>query len=452
MKIFHQNIEGHIPKMAAKAARYIDETLCKHGFECFLVGGSVRDLLLQRDVSDLDFTTNATPAEMKKIFPKVIPVGEEFGTVLVLYKHIPIEVTTFRTEGKYTDGRRPKHIAFGKSLKEDVMRRDFTINSMAYRFSDQTIHDYVGGKADLEAGIVKTIGTAIERFREDGLRPIRGARIMANLGFTLDPETKKAMSEALDVVEKIAPERFYDEWKKTLLIRAKQNYWNTLKETGIFKLFFPEFDGLNHDPERWSDLLSAIEHSMPRSMGVYTAHFFYFEFHTPHSLSIPEQRRVKDFISRFFKKNRFPIRSQNLCSNLVFSPLLEVFDIAQKNGGDIDSFLLKRALGKIARKEWFSHFRFCKEVIYRIYRSLIDHDPKAARAHEVMAAQTAKIIREVVRQKEAIYINDLAINGNDLKELGFQGKEIGRILQQALEHVLKRPQDNQKSVLLGVVG
>jgi len=438
-----QNIDLNvlIPKHLLNAAKYVENILHENGFEGFLVGGSVRDLLLDRKISDLDYTTDALPEDLKNIFPKVIPVGEKFGTVIVLYHSIPIEVTTYRKEGKYIDGRRPEHIQFALKLDEDVHRRDFTINGLAYSVRNSELHDYIGGITDLQKKIIRTIGNPLDRFQEDGLRPIRGCRLMANLGFQIDSSTETAMVKKLDVVSKIAPERFYDEWRKTLRLRDKHIYWNTLKKTGIFQLFFDEFPNLNHNQTNWDELLFAIGHSMPGVMGVYMAHFFYFELHESARLPIEKNKTSLTLIRHFFQKNRFPKVVERLCHDLVFSPLSQVFESAIDK--DIDPVILKKALSNIEKEHWFFHLRFCKEVIIsklkRDHREDIYHD---------LSFKTVRFIRKFVKNKEAIYIKDLNVSGNDLIALGFSGRLIGAILQNLQNIVIESPEKNKRDELI----
>lgn len=430
-----------IPERLLAGAKYIEQTLEKHGFEAYLVGGSVRDLLLEKKISDLDYTTNATPDKIKSIFPKTIPVGEEFGTILVLYRHIPFEVTTYRHEGEYTDGRRPEKIIFGHSLEEDVLRRDFTINGMAYHIGSKKLIDYAGGREDIEKKLIKTIGDPNERFREDGLRPIRGCRIMANLGFSIDPNTKKAMSKNLDVVAKIAHERFYDEWKKTLKIKDKRTYWDMLKETGIFSLFFPGFRRLLENQTQWELLQKALESTMVRNMAIYNALFFYFEHHNLSESEVytelpPSWPKPNIFMEHFLRENRFPMKLQKLSLELVKSPLLHYLE----NNSQIDYRSSKRVFSKITRENWFSHIRFASAV----YHATGNHRKK-----EIGTIVTH--LRELRHNNDPYRIKDLAVNGHHLSSLNLKGKEIGEALEFLLEKVIQSPSLNTKEQLIELV-
>ena len=177
------DLSEQIPVPLKKIAFFITRKLKEHQFEAYLVGGSVRDMLLGKKCQDIDFTTNATPQQAMEIFPYHVPIGVEFGTILILHKNSKAELTTYRTDFNYRDGRRPDKIVFGKTLKEDVFRRDFTINGMAYDIEKKLLLDYVGGLKDVEKKYIRTIGAPLERFREDGLRSIRACRFAASLFF-----------------------------------------------------------------------------------------------------------------------------------------------------------------------------------------------------------------------------------------------------------------------------
>ncbi|QCR32185.1 CCA tRNA nucleotidyltransferase [Lysinibacillus sp. SGAir0095] len=187
------------------ALRVIDR-IEKSGFEAVIVGGAVRDHLLQRQINDVDVATSALPSEVKEIFSSTVDVGIEHGTVLVLDEGEPIEVTTYRTEGTYSDYRRPEEVAFVRNLEEDLQRRDFTINAMAFTKDGQII-DLFGGKEDIENKVIRAVGNPNVRFREDALRMLRAIRFSAQLGFSIEEETLKAIQIDSDLIDFIANER-----------------------------------------------------------------------------------------------------------------------------------------------------------------------------------------------------------------------------------------------------
>ena len=210
------------------------------GFAAYLVGGCVRDLLRGAVPKDFDVATSALPAEVKASFPKVIPTGVEHGTVTVLSRGEPVEVTTFRTESEYLDARRPSKVEFHGEIEGDLARRDFTINAMALDPEAGELVDPFGGQADLEARVVRCVRDPLERFGEDGLRPMRAVRIATVLEFSLDPATEAAIPQTLGVFARVAVERVNQELGKLLLSRAPARGLHLLASTGLLGGFLPE--------------------------------------------------------------------------------------------------------------------------------------------------------------------------------------------------------------------
>lgn len=235
------------------------ETLQKAGFQAYLVGGSVRDVLLGRIPSDYDIATNAYPEQIMAIFPKCVPTGAKFGTIVVVSvdehgEPHDIEVTTYRNEADYVGGRWPTKVEYARTIEEDLARRDFTINAIAlnlqefdtaqtagWQFVTQIAVDPHGGLADLQNKLIKAVGNPIERFAEDGLRPVRGCRLAAQLSFEIEPATFAAMKETLDVVKQISVERFREELMKLLMKAPKPSIGlRLMRDAGILELFIPE--------------------------------------------------------------------------------------------------------------------------------------------------------------------------------------------------------------------
>ena len=195
-------VEIQIPEKVNK----IIHTLQEHGYEAYAVGGCVRDSFLGREPMDWDITTSAMPEETKALFPHTFDTGIEHGTITVLLDHEGFEVTTYRVDGKYEDSRHPKEVIFVRNLKEDLLRRDFTINAMAYNEKEGLV-DIFGGMDDLKAGIIRCVGNAQARFSEDALRILRGIRFAAQLGFELEDETRDGMRLLAPTLRKISAER-----------------------------------------------------------------------------------------------------------------------------------------------------------------------------------------------------------------------------------------------------
>jgi tRNA nucleotidyltransferase (CCA-adding enzyme) len=215
-------------------ALHIIKQLKAHGHDAYFVGGAVRDFLLRRPIGDVDIATSALPEEVMRIFPKTIGVGVEHGTVMVLHEGTSYEVTTFRTEGKYEDYRRPQSVTFVRSLHEDLKRRDFTMNAIAMDEHGQMIDPFAGQEA-IQMKIIRTVGDAKERFSEDALRMMRALRFVSQLGFYLSEETKEAIQELAPLLAHISVERITVEFEKLLQGAYSQEALSLLVETNLYK-------------------------------------------------------------------------------------------------------------------------------------------------------------------------------------------------------------------------
>lgn len=218
----------------------IIEKIQAAGYEAYAVGGCVRDTVLGREPDDWDITTSAEPEEVKKLFERTIDTGIQHGTVTVMLGREGFEVTTYRIDGKYEDSRHPKDVTFTANLKEDLRRRDFTINAMAYNEKDGLV-DLYGGIQDIEKGLIRCVGDAGERFTEDALRMMRAVRFSAQLGYAIEENTKAAVKELAPMIRKISAERIQAELVK-LMVSDHPDYIRTAYETGITAQIFPEFD------------------------------------------------------------------------------------------------------------------------------------------------------------------------------------------------------------------
>ena len=220
-------------------ARPVIETIEKHRHQAYYVGGCVRDFLLKRPIGDVDITTSATPTTIQKIFPKVIPVGIEHGTVIVVYDDVPYEVTTFRVEASYSDQRHPDSVTFINQIDKDLERRDFTINALAMDLSGNII-DLFGGKEDIQNKVIRTVGNGYERFKEDSLRIIRALRFASQLGFNIDPQTLTEMKEVSEDISHLAIERITNEFGKMFAGHYVKNGIRYLQESESYK-YLPIF-------------------------------------------------------------------------------------------------------------------------------------------------------------------------------------------------------------------
>ena len=236
--------------MEATATRIV-RRLRDAGHEAFFAGGCVRDRLLGREAHDIDVATSARPEEVQKLFPRTVAVGAQFGVIVVLEDGAEFQVATFRADGAYIDGRRPESVTF-TTAEGDAHRRDFTVNGLFYDPIDNKILDYVGGEADLKAGIIRCIGSPADRFQEDKLRLLRGVRFAAVLGFRFDPATWAALREMAPSIRAVSAERIRDELAKIFAHPSRVHGFDLLDESGLLEVLLPEvteMKGCEQPPE-----------------------------------------------------------------------------------------------------------------------------------------------------------------------------------------------------------
>ncbi len=238
--------------MAEQAAFSIVQTLRGAGFQAFYAGGCVRDRLLEREAKDYDVATGATPEIVLDLFPRTFAVGAHFGVVLVCTGEIQTEVATFRHDGAYSDGRRPDQVRYTLDVREDVARRDFTVNGMLYDPAADEVLDYVGGREDLARGLIRAIGDPARRFREDKLRMLRAVRFAARFGFALEPETEAAIHAQAAAVGQVSPERIRDELTRMMTEGRAAHAFALLDRTGLLEQVLPEVFRM-HDVEQPPD-------------------------------------------------------------------------------------------------------------------------------------------------------------------------------------------------------
>ncbi|MBI5282036.1 MAG: CCA tRNA nucleotidyltransferase [Candidatus Solibacter usitatus] len=250
ISILRLNRVSHPPQAAV--ARRIAATLSQAGFEVYLVGGCVRDRLLGRDLHDLDLTTSARPADIAALFPAALEVGVHFGVMLVHLEGVEVQVATFRTEDSYLDGRRPDRVCFETDVRLDVARRDFTINTLLEDPFTGEIIDHTGGRADLDARLIRAVGDPMDRFAEDHLRMLRAVRFAARLGFAIEPGTMAAIQRCAPRAALISPERVRDEISRILTEGQARRGFELLDQSGLLQVILPEaarMKGVRQPPE-----------------------------------------------------------------------------------------------------------------------------------------------------------------------------------------------------------
>lgn len=429
--------------------REIIETLEGAGFEAFAVGGCVRDAVLGRVPADWDITTSAMPEEVKRLFSRTIDTGIQHGTVTVMKDHVGYEVTTYRIDGEYEDARHPKEVSFTSNLVEDLKRRDFTINAMAY--NDRAgIVDEFDGIGDLERGMIRCVGNAIDRFSEDALRMLRAVRFSAQLGFGIDEDTKAAITELAPNLEKISAERIQVELVK-LLTSDHPDFLRVAYETGITAVVLPEFDAIMkceekdafHDKTVGEHTLESFLHV--ENDKVLRLTMLFHDFGKPLT-----QSRTEEGITRFFGHPDISSEmSREILRRLKFDndttdkvkKLTAVHDLFVRNAPN----RVRRCVSKVG-KELFPYFLKVRRANILAW--------KADAQEQALAdlQELENIYQGILERGECVCIKELAVDGKDLLAAGVkQGKQVGEILSDLLEIVLEEPEKNTKEMLLDYV-
>lgn len=438
-----------IPQSALK----ILDALEAAGFEAFVVGGCVRDALMGRAPNDWDITTSARPEQIKAVAAdadfKTIDTGIKHGTVTVIVNHEPFEVTTYRADGSYSDGRHPDSIEFLNRIDGDLARRDFTINAMAYNPSCGLV-DRFGGQADLEAGILRAVGNPRERFTEDALRIVRGLRFAARLGFVIEPETSDAMHELRSLLDRIAVERIWVEFRGLLegpyavdVLRA----YNDVVFTIIPELE-PEFEFDQRNPfhryDVWEHTLHALEAAPPDMDATLRFALLLHDIGKPHCLTIDEEGKGHAYghekvgepiaaeVCRRLKLSR---SERDTVTQLVRHHMFSIPDTPKA----MRRFLLKH--GPDRAQDLFA--------IRRCDKSGIGHGQMVESPMSIAFAKAEKLMDEQLNAEPVFGVKDLAINGRDLIDAGVsQGPEIGRVLDALLEAVIEGDIPNEHGALV----
>ena len=436
-------------KMPTQAAKVIQK-LEQHGFEAYIVGGCVRDSILGRTPGDWDITTSASPQEVKEIFDHTVDTGIEHGTVTVLMNHEPYEVTTYRVDGKYEDHRRPNEVHFTKSLREDLLRRDFTINAMAYNDSEGII-DMYDGMTDLKNQTIRCVGEAKKRFDEDALRILRALRFQAQLGFQIEEKTEEAIKNQAKFLKDISAERIQVELEKLITSAHPEVLVNAYK-LGVTKIIFPEFDIMMETPQNNPHHKYNVGIHTIEAMKQIEAEHIYRWTMLLHDVGKPECHTVdENGIDHFYGHNEKGAEiARKVLRRLRFDN--ETTDLVCKMVLWHDY-----GLGEILKKTTF------RKALSRMGADFFPYYIKIRRAD--MAAQSdykleerrssiehlEKLYQEITDAKDCLTIKQLAINGKNLIALGVKpGKEIGDILQELLNQVLGSPELNNRETLLSM--
>lgn len=442
----------------------MNEIFVQHGYKAYLVGGAVRDMLMGKEPHDWDVTTDATPEQVMSIFRKVIPTGIAHGTVTVHFMKNEIEVTTFRTESDYSDGRHPDKVEYTGNIEEDLSRRDFTINAIASYLGDGTITDPFHGRDDIKRKVIRTVGNPLERFSEDGLRPVRAVRFSAQLGFEIERETLKAISEP-EILKKtsgISLERFRDELLKLMKAEKPSAGLKLMEESGILDIFIPElkkcrgciqgdfrgyhqFDVLDH-------LFYACDGAPASKQNVRLAALF-------HDIGKPDVKRViptpqgEQFTfynheaksQQITKEILFRLKFSNAeISNICHLVVNHMFNYTQ----DWTDAAVRRFLAKIQAENLEDLYDLRLADIYGMNNAPVRGQD--SRTIALLNELKDRISKET-EKNSVLSLKQLAVNGKDLMKNGISaGKDLGFVLNQLLETVLEDPSQNEKEQLIKI--
>lgn len=428
-----------------KEVRYIIELLNGRGHEAYAVGGAVRDTILGRDPEDWDITTSALPEEIKSIFNRTVDTGIEHGTVTVLMRGKSFEVTTYRIDGEYLDSRHPKDIEFTGNLSEDLLRRDFTINAMAYNERDGLVDEY-GGKEDLEEGIIRCVGDPTKRFEEDALRMLRAVRFSAQLGFTIHQDTKEAIVKLAPTIKNISSERIRDELLK-LIESANPGYIKELYNLGLTKYILPEFD----------EMMVCEQNSKH--------HMYNVGEHTIHAMENIAGDRILRLTMLLHDMGKPSTKSTDEEGhNHFYNHQVIGAEMANRILRDLkmDNDTRKKVV-KLVRYHDERPVLKEKKVRKCIVEIGTDAFPDifAVKRADTLAQSTYKreeklkyiedfeaLYNDIVEKGQCLRISDMKISGKDIIKMGVgEGPVIGDILQELFEDVLNDPSHNNEAYL-----
>ncbi len=424
----------------------IIHTLQAHGYEAYAVGGCVRDCLLGRTPEDWDITTSAMPEETKALFPHTFDTGIEHGTVTVLLDREGFEVTTYRVDGKYEDSRHPSQVTFVRNLREDLLRRDFTINAMAYNEQDG-LADIFGGLKDLEQGTIRCVGDAVSRFSEDALRILRGVRFAAQLGFTIEGETREAMRLLASTLQNISAERIQTELIK-ILLSPRPDMLREAYALGITREFLPEFDrAMETTQETPHHMYTVGEHILHTLQNVRSDRILRLTM-LFHDLGKPLKKTVDESGIAHFKGHAEVSKklAEEIMRRLKFdnATLHSVGKLVYYHDYrmPVTARNVRRAMNKIG------------EELFPLYLEVRRADVLAQSGYQrkekladIDGIET--LYREITAAGQCVALKDLAITGKDLIAVGIQpGRELGEILNNLLELVIENPELNTKEKLL----
>ncbi|MCX7945321.1 MAG: HD domain-containing protein [Deltaproteobacteria bacterium] len=443
----HSELLSKIPKEVLLLLQVIKKNL----YEAYLVGGSVRDILLNREIDDWDVGTSATPAQIMRLFKKTYPTGIRHGTVTVIYKGVKFEITTFRGESDYRDGRHPEKVRFGVSIEEDLSRRDFTINAVAYDPLANVIIDPYGGIKDLNQRLIKCVGDARQRFSEDGLRSLRAIRFASILGFRLHKDILPAIKDTLSVFRKVSIERVREEILKIMGAVKPSGGIILMEKSGLLEHIFPELKPtIGFEQNRWHkyDLfthsLKTMDYLPPTDPELRLVGLLHDVAKPLCKIGENENAayyghdiKGAEIVSEIFSRLKFPNKSIKRAELIVANHMIGY-------SSDWTDAAVRRLMKKLGAE----------------VRNLILFQKADVRARGKAVKSSIRLLEELearidMLEKESspINLNQLKVNGYDVMRVRNipPSPEVGRILKRLMEMVIERPELNRRDQLLKLI-
>lgn len=434
-----------------KNAEIILNLLNQNGFAAYLVGGCVRDDLLGKEKGDIDITTSALPEETEKILCengiKVFKTGIKHGTVTAVINHVPYEITTFRKDGDYKDSRHPETVGFVNDIKEDLSRRDFTVNAMAYNHNDGIV-DLFGGKDDLNNRIIRAVGDPDKKFNEDALRIMRAIRFASVLGFKIEEKTKSAIFKNKDLLLNVASERIFTELSKMLVgdnvLKILDEYREVIGI--IIPELIPAFNCVQNNPWHVYDVYGHIIHAVAAAPKDKTIRLTMLL----HDIGKPQVKTTDENGKDHFKTHA--VAGAQIAKGVLkrFHVSNEIYDMVttlvyyHQSFENVDDIRVKRWLLRLGEN-------YTRALFQVRIADLQAHNPEKI-PYEINKLRELQLeLEEIVYSGEAFKLSDLEINGNDLVSLGFKGKEIGDKLNEILLLVVDDKLKNNKIDILNYI-
>ncbi len=418
-----------------------------HQMQAYLVGGCVRDSLLGKKPKDWDICTEATPEQVMELFSseKVILTGLQHGTVTVLLGGIPVEITTYRIDGEYEDNRHPKEVFFTRNLREDLSRRDFTINALAYHPNEGVI-DYFNGLDDLRHGIIRCVGDAASRYQEDGLRIMRAVRFACVLNFQFEEQTEQAIQRYSYLLGNIARERIQVEFDKILTSSWATYGLQTLARLDCFSYFLPELchtwqfaqNGGRHQYDVFTHSVKAVALVPPNVVLRLTMLLhdigkpFVWKQQNEHDMFEGHSTEGARLAGKILERLRYDKKTIAQVQMLIsqHERLLQV-----------DEVCLRRAVADLG-------YQGVRDLIAVKRADVWAHSDEMAKLPLESFAQMEAMLEQIEQRGDCCSLKQLAVSGKDLTALGYRGKQVGECLERLLQVVLKDPSRNQKEGLL----